>query len=134
MGKGTATFIDKNKQQCDISTLDAANLAAVQAYTNAVLKYSDAEISAVSYAQAATITEQKPAATSNVDRKGIVICRDAKGKTHKVTIPSLKAGQIVQTANGERLTDTVVDGMAAALTTLIGSKCTGMYGYPIQKK
>jgi hypothetical protein len=126
--------MDKNKQKCDISTLDANTLAEIQAYANAVLKYSDAELSAVSYAQAAVITAKTPATTSNVDRKGIVICQDAKGKTHKVTIPSLKAGQIVQSANGERLMETVVDGMAVALTTLIGSKCTGLYGYPIQKK
>ena len=134
MGKGVATFLDKNKQKCDITTLDADNLGAMQAYANAILKYSDAELFGVSFAQAAAITAKTPATTSNVDRKGVVICKDAKGKTHKVTIPSLKSGQIVQTSNGERLTETVVDGVAAALTTLIGSKCTGLYGYPIQKK
>lgn len=134
MGRGSATFIDKNKQRSDIATQDADNLAAITAYANAIAKYSDAEISDISYSQAAAITPKTPAATSNVDRKGIVICKDAKGKVHKATIPSLKSGQIVQTSQGERLTDAVVDGVATALGTLIGSKCTGLYGYPIQKK
>ena len=134
MGKGVATFIDKNKQKCDITTLDASSLAEIQAYANAIAKYSDGELFGVSYAQTAAITAKTPATTSNVDRKGIVICKDAKGKVHKATIPSLKSGQIVQTANGERLMETVVDGVATALTTLIGSKCTGLYGYPIQVK
>jgi hypothetical protein len=134
MGRGSVTFIDKNKQQCDITTQDADNLAAITAYGNAIAKYSDAEITAIQFSQAAAITAKTPGTSSNVDRKGIVICKDAKGKVHKQTIPSLKSGQIVQTSNGERLTDAVVDGVAAALTTLIGSKCTGLYGYPIQKK
>lgn len=134
MGRGTITFIDKNKQQCDITTQDADNLGALTAYANAIAKYSDAEIYAIHFSQSAAITAKSPATTSNVDRKGIVICKDAKGKVHKQTVLSLKSGQIVQTSNGERLTDAVVDGVAAALTTLIGSKCTGLYGYPIQTK
>ena len=133
MAKGIAVFTDRMKQRCSITTMEADNLQAMSAYANAIGKYGDGELVEVNFVQSGTITSGTPAATSNVDRKGIVICRDVNKKMHKVTIPSLKAGQTKDTPEGERLTDAVVNGVATALSTLIGKKCTGLYGYPIQK-
>lgn len=134
MGKGIATFTDRMKQRCSITTLEAESLSVMTAYANAIEKYSDGVLAEISFVQSGTITPKNVAATSNVDRKGIVICRDAKKRIHKATIPSLKAGQTKDTPEGERLTEAVIDGVATALSALVGVKCDALYGYPIQKK
>lgn len=134
MGRAYAEFQDVKGQVCRIGTIDADNLGAIKTYANVVKGYSDAGLKAVGYT-ATEITKPTPGATSNVDKKGIVIVQDTKrGATHMLTIPGLKSGQTETTLNGERLKSDVVDKIASAYGTLIGTTCVGLYGYPTQSK
>lgn len=134
MAKAVAIYKDAQGKRSSITSMDCTSAAKMKTYADAVAKYSDAAVVDASYTENATITAKKPDAASNVDRKGIVICQDEKRRVHKLTIPSLKSGQIIKTPNGERLTTTVVEGMGKAFATLTGLKITALYGYPIQVK
>lgn len=134
MGRASAEFKDVMGQRSSITTLDASSLAEIKTFATVIQKYSDAVLSEVSYAQNEMQASKTPGATSNVDRKGIVLVKDQRGAIHKVTIPSLKTGQTTKTDNGERLTAAIVEDIAKATATLIGKTCTGLYGYPIQKR
>ena len=134
MGRAYAEFQDGKGQVCRIGTIDADNIGAIKTYANVLKGYSDAGIKSVGYT-ATEFMKPAPAVTSNVDRRGIVIVQDTKrGATHMLTIPGLKSGQTDLTVNGERLKSDIVDKLAAAYGTLIGTTCVGLYGYPKQDK
>ena len=134
MGRASAEFKDFMGQRCNISTLDATSLAEMKTFATGIAKYSDGVISEVQYSQNEMQAAKTAAATSNVDRKGIVLVKDQRGAIHKVTIPSLKTGQTTKTDSGERLNTPIVEDVAKLVQTLIGKPCVGLYGYPIQKR
>lgn len=134
MGRASADFKDVMGQICSITTLDASSLAEIKTFATGILKYSDAVLSEVQYSQNEQQAAKTAGATSDVDRKGIVIVKDQRGAIHKITIPSLKAGNTIQTPNGWRLKQTIVDDVAKMVSTLIGKPCIGLRGYDIKKK
>jgi len=124
-----------NIGKCSVTGITAAAAAGV--FKTFLASHSDGAINSMSYSER-TIDDAAPAAGSNTDRRGIAYFQDlSSGGVVPVTIPAIKSTNVVDVPGrqgGERLTDTFLGLLKAALETATGGTYRILYGVVVEKR
>lgn len=78
--------------------------------------------------------ESRPGVDANVDVLAVIVVQESTGSVRKHSIPAPMAAIIEAKDQGDRISQTIVDGFATAYGVATGLSFTGLYGYVTQKK